>query len=118
MPVDLVPTPGAGPRVTFTGLGGAELIIGLTGQSRQMSRWALGFILIAAAGTALARRGCGSKVIFIVVVLTVASLLALWLPATTDVANGAFMAGAALVPLYILIALVQRLWNSLFVRNM
>jgi hypothetical protein len=117
LPVDLVPTPGAGPLVTFTGLGSGELVIGLTSRTRQMSWWALGFILIAAVGTALARRRAGCKVMLIVVVLFAASLLALWLPAVTDFANGAFTAGAALIPLYVLIGLVRRLWNSLFVRR-
>ena len=117
LPVDLVPTPGGGPLVTFTGFGETELAVGLTKQTRQMSRWVLGFILIAAVGTALARRTAKSKVILIVFVLTVASLLALWQPATTDLANGAFTAGAALVLLYAIIALAQCLWNSLFVQR-
>jgi uncharacterized membrane protein len=77
----------------------------------------LGFILIAAFGTTLSRRTAKSKVIFIVFVLTVTSLLALWQPATTDLANGAFTAGAALVWLYAIIALAQCLWNSLFVQR-
>jgi hypothetical protein len=117
LPVDLIPTPDAGPQVTFTGLGGANLVIGLANRSRQISWWALGFVLIATIGIILARCRAGSKVVLIVVVLSVTSLLALWLPATTDFSNGAFIAGAALIPLYVLIALTRWLWNSLFVRR-
>lgn len=117
LPVDLVPTPGTGPLVTFTGLGDTGLVIGLTNQTRQMNRWALGFILIAIIGTALIRRRVRSQMGLVVVVLFVSSLLALWLPATTDYANGAFTAGAALVPLYVFIALAQCLWNRLFVQR-
>jgi hypothetical protein len=117
LPVDLVPTPGGGPLVTFTGFGETELVIGLTKQTSQVSRWILGFILIAAFGTTLSRRTAKSKVILIVFVLTVTSLLALWQPATTDLANGAFTAGVALILLYVFIALVRCLWNSLFVQR-
>ena len=117
LPVDLVPPPGAGPQVTFTGLGETELVIGLVSGSRQIGRWAVGFILIAAVGTALARRTARSKVILIVAILFLTSLLALWQPGATDFANGAFTAGAALVLLYVLIALARWLWNSLFVRR-
>ena len=117
LPVDLIPTPDAGPQVTFTGLGRANLVIGLANRSRQMSWWALGFVLIATIGIILARCRAGSKVVLIVVVLSVTSLLALWLPATTDFSNGAFIAGAALIPLYVLIALTRWLWNSLFIRR-
>ncbi|MFC1634441.1 hypothetical protein ACFL5Z_06325 [Planctomycetota bacterium] len=117
LPVDLVPTPGAGPLVRFTGSGETELVIGLTSRTGQMGRWILGFILIAVIGTALARRAVRSKVILIVIILTVTSLLALWLPTTTDYANGAFTAGATLVLLYMFTALARCLWNSLFVRR-
>lgn len=117
LPVDLIPTPDAGPQVTFSGLGGAELLIGLTSRSEQMSWWALGFVLIATVGTALARCRAWSKVVLIVVVLSVTSLLTLWLPATTNFSNGAFIAGVALIPLYVLIALTRWLWNSLFIRR-
>ena len=116
LPVDLVATPGGGPQVRFTGFGESELVIGLTNRTGQMGRWALGLILIAAVGTARARRTAKSKVILIFVILFVTSLLALWLPAATDFANGAFTAGAALIPLYMLIALVQCLWNRLVIR--
>jgi F0F1-type ATP synthase assembly protein I len=103
--------------VTFTGLGDTGLVIGLTSQTRQMNRWALGFILIAIIGMALIRRRVRSQVVLIIVVLSVSSLLALWLPATTDFANGAFTAGVALIPLYVFMALAQCLWNRLFVQR-
>ena len=81
-----------------------------------MGWWALGFILIIVIGTTLARRAMRSKVVLIVGVLFITSLLALWLPSTTDFVNGAFAAGAALVLLYVLIALARCLWNSVWVR--
>ena len=114
LPVDLVPTPGAGPQVRFTALGPAELAIGLTSQSRQGSWWILGFTLIAAAGAILARKPARVKSMLIIAVLSASSLSALWLPATTSFANGAFTAGVCLVLLYALIRLATRIWSRLF----
>ena len=114
LPVELVPTSGAGPQVRFTGLGITELIIGLTSRSRQTGRWALGFILIVAAGVAVARQAVRAKATLVIAVLSVASLLAVWRPAATDFANGAFAAALCLVPLYVLIWLMRWLWGRLF----
>ncbi len=115
LPVDLVPTPG-GPLARFTGFGDTELVIGLSNRTRQMGRWAFGFILVVAVGMALTKRTAKSKLFLIVIVLFVTSLLALWRPAATDFANGAFTAAAALILLYILTALAQCVWNRLVVR--
>jgi hypothetical protein len=114
LPVDLVPTPSAGPQARFTGLGTAELVIGLTSSSRQTSWWTLGFMLIAAAGVALVRQVVKVRATFVIAVLSVASLLAVWRPAATNFANGAFTAGVCLVLLHGLIWLVRWLWGRLF----
>ncbi|MHC4327079.1 MAG: hypothetical protein ACYSWW_03025, partial [Planctomycetota bacterium] len=103
LPVELVPTPGAGPQAKFTGLGAMELIISLTSRTRQAGWWILGFVLIAVAGVYLARQPAKVKMTLIVAVLATASLLALWLPATANFSNGAFIAAVFLVPLYVLI---------------
>ena len=115
LPVELVPTPGAGPQVKFTGLGTAELIIGLTSRSWQTSWWALGFMLIAAAGVLVARQAAKVKAILVIAILSAASLLAIWLPATTNFANGAFTAGGVLTVLYVLIWLLRWVWSRVFV---
>ena len=115
LPVELVPTPGAGPQVKFTGLGTAELIIGLTSQSRQTSWWALGFMLIAAAGVVVARQAVKVKAILVIAILSAASLLAIWLPATINFANGAFTASGVLTVLYVLIWLVWWVWSRVFI---
>jgi len=114
LPVELVPTAGAGPQVRFTGLGTAELVIGLTSQSRLTSWWALGFMLTAAVGAVLARQRLKVKAIFVITVLSATSLIAVWLPATTDFANGAFTADIPLVLLYALVWLVRSAWSRLF----
>ncbi|MHC4542065.1 MAG: hypothetical protein ACYS74_20140, partial [Planctomycetota bacterium] len=114
LPVDLVPTPGAGPAVRFTGLGPAELVIGLASRSRQASWWMLGLVLVAAAGVVLARKRATVKAGLIIAVLSAASLSALWLPATTSFANGAFTAGVCLVLLYAMIWLARGISSRLF----
>jgi len=113
LPVDLVPTPGAGRRARFTGLGTAKLIVGLTSQSRQTSWWAVGFVLIVAMGVVLAWQKVRVKAILFVAVLSFASLMAIWWPTTTHFANGAFTAGICLVPLYVLIWLIRLLAKKL-----
>ena len=113
LPVDLVPTPGAGPQVRFTTLGSAELIIGLTNRSRQWNWWTLGFMLIAAAGVTLARKPARVKAVLIITVLFVSSLSAVWLPATTSFVNGTFTAGVCLVLLYALIWLAKGIRSRL-----
>jgi len=83
LPVDLVPTPGAGRRARFTGLGTAKLIVGLTSQSRQTSWWDMGFVLIVVIGVALAWQKVRVKAILFVAVLSFASLMAICWPTTT-----------------------------------
>jgi hypothetical protein len=113
LPVDLVPTAGAGLPAAFTGLGTAELTIGLTRTAWMSSCWAVGFALIAAVGIALVRRCGRSKAVLIVAVLALASLLAVWRPATVHFANGAFTAALCLIPFYVLTALVRLLLPKL-----
>jgi hypothetical protein len=113
LPVDLAPTPGAGPAAGFTGLGTTRLIVGLSRQYRRIGCWLVGFVLIALVGMAAAFRRARTKAALFVVVLSVASLLAIWWPATTYFANGAFMAGLCLLPLYLLIAFIRWLWPRL-----
>ena len=108
LPVDLVPTPGAG-LARFTGLGTAKLIVGLTSQSRQMGWWAMGFVLITVIGVALAWQRVRVKAILFVVVVSFASLMAIWWPNTTHFANGGFVAAFYLVPFYLLICLIRLL---------
>ncbi len=113
LPVDLVPTAGAGLPAAFTGLGTAELTIGLTKTAWMSSCWAVGFALIAAVGIALVRRRGRSKAALIVAVLALASLLAVWRPATVHFANGVFTAALCLIPFYVLTALVRLLLPKL-----
>ncbi|MCK4291736.1 MAG: hypothetical protein KAY65_00960 [Planctomycetes bacterium] len=113
LPVDLVPTAGAGRRAMFAGLGTGELTIGLTRTAWMSSCWAVGLVLIAAIGIALVRQPGKTKAILIIAVLAVASLLALWRPEMTYFANGAFTAGVCLIPLYVLVALIRWLCSRL-----
>jgi hypothetical protein len=113
LPVDLIPAAGAGTRAVFNGLGTPELIVQLTAQQRQDGRCLLGFILVIAIGIASALRNARAKAVIIVAVLAIASLLAIWWPATTYFANGAFAAGLCLIPLYLLIFLLRWLWPKL-----
>ena len=113
LPVDLVPTAGAGPQARFTGLGTTELVIGLASGPRQKSLWILGFMLVLAMGLAYIQQPVRFKAILIVTVLAVASFLAVLFPGTTNFTNGAFAAGVSLIPLYVLIQLVRRSWNTL-----
>jgi hypothetical protein len=113
LPVDLIPAAGAGTRAVFNGLGTPRLIVELTAQQRQDGRCLLGFILVIAVGIASALRNARAKAVIIVAVLAIASLLAIWWPATTYFANGAFAAGLCLIPLYLLIFVLRWLWPKL-----
>ncbi|MHC4116140.1 MAG: hypothetical protein ACYSWO_01405 [Planctomycetota bacterium] len=114
LPVELVPTPGAGPQARFTGLGATELVISLTSRSRQTSWWVLGFILVLAYGILQIQRPARFRVLLVGSILSAASLLAVWMPAATNFSNGAFTAGTALLALYVLIWLVRHCWGRLF----
>ncbi|HUT30558.1 MAG TPA: hypothetical protein VMX13_12260 [Sedimentisphaerales bacterium] len=107
LPVELVPTPGAGPAARFSGLGAARLVVGLTRQYRRSSSWLLGLLLIVMVGVATASKGARDKVKLLVLILLAASLWAIWRPAGADFANGAFTGGLLLVPLYLSIALMR-----------
>jgi len=108
LPVDLVPIAGAGPSVTFSGLGAAKLIVGLSSQSRQENWWGVGFALAIIIGLTAVKKKPRAQIGLIVAVLSITSLAAIWWPGTTYLANGAFMAGVCLVPVYLLIGII--LW--------
>jgi hypothetical protein len=123
LPVDLVATPGAGPAASFTALGspnlpagGAGLEISLVSQARTETWWGVGFALVALLGVWKARSvGAGGKAAFIIAVLAISSLAAIWSSAgaggpwvgVVALANGAFYAALNLVWLYLLIGLVR-----------
>lgn len=123
LPVDLVATPGAGPAASFTGLGspslpagGAGLEISLVSQARTETWWGVGFALVALVGVWKARSvGAGGKAVFIIAVLAISSLLAIWSSAGAGgprvgcvaFANGAFYAALNVVWLYLVIGLVR-----------
>ncbi len=109
LPVDLVPTAGAGPSVTFSGLGAAKLIVGLSSQSRQENWWGMGFALGIIVGLTAVRKKAKTQIGLIVAELSITSLAAIWWPGTTYLANGAFMAGICLMPLYVLTCVGLRL---------
>ncbi|MHC4659829.1 MAG: hypothetical protein ACYS83_11740, partial [Planctomycetota bacterium] len=90
-----------------------KLIVGLTPQSKEKGRWLLGFVLIAVVGVATALRKVKVKATLFVLVLSLASLMAIWWPATTYFANGAFIAGICLLPLYLLTGLIRWSWPRL-----
>jgi hypothetical protein len=113
LPVDLAPTPGAGPSASFRGLGATDLIVGLASQSGQRSWGMLGFALIVVIAVASAFQEGRTKATLFVVILSVSSLLAIWWPATTHFANGAFVGGICLLPFYLLVAFVRWLWPKL-----
>jgi hypothetical protein len=113
LPVDLMPTPGAGPSARFTGLGGAELVVGLTSRASMLSWWAVGFVLVLAGGIALVGRKARAKAVLFLCVLACSSLLAVWRPGATHFANGVFVAGICLVPFYVLVCLVRWLLSKL-----
>ncbi|MBN2210195.1 MAG: hypothetical protein JW709_02260 [Sedimentisphaerales bacterium] len=113
LPVDLLPTPGAGPGVNFTGLGKHKLIVQLASQARMSSGWLVGFLLVITGGMALGRRKAKVKAILFFAVLSLATLLAIWWPGLTTFANGAFMAGISLLPLYLLTGFVCWVWGKL-----
>ena len=103
LPVDLVPTAGAGPSATFRGLGDAKLIVGLSNQARQENWWGVGFALAIIIGLTAVKKKPKAQICLIVAVLSLTSLAAIWSPGITYLANGAFMAGICLMPAYLLI---------------
>jgi len=113
LPVELLPNPAAGPAVRFTSLGDGELVVNLTSVEAMRRWWTMGAVLIAAAGLALIKRRPLEKAYLIVGVLAAASLMATWWPGTTRFANGAFTAGACLIPFYLGVALLRWLGKGL-----
>ena len=109
LPVDLVPTAGAGPSATFSGLGAAKLIVGLSSQSRQENWWGVGFALAIIIGLTAVRKKAKVQICLIVAILSITSLAAIWWPGITYFANGAFMAGICLMVVYLLIGIGLRL---------
>lgn len=113
LPVELVPTAGAGPTAVFTGMGRAQLIVGLSKQSRRTGSWIVGFALAVSLGVLSALKKARVKAMIFVAVLAVASVMAIWSPAVTHFANGVFFGGLCLAPLYVLICLLKWLWPRL-----
>ena len=101
LPVELTPLAGAGPTVTFTGLGQPSLAVTITADSQTTTWWWVGFALIAAAGILRITARPGRRCVFLLAVLAVSSLLAILWPGLRAPANGAFYAALALIPLYL-----------------
>jgi hypothetical protein len=113
LPVELVATAGGGRRVNFEGLGAGKLIVGLTAKSGQDGWWIIGSLLILAAGVVSTLQRARFKATLVIVVLAVSSLMAIWRPGAIHFANGAFVAGLCLLPLYALVAFIRWLWPKL-----
>ena len=127
LPVDLVATPGAGAAVSFTSLGepslpagGAGLEISLVSEARTWTWSAVGFMLIVLLGVWKARSvGAGGKAAWIIAVLAISSLAAIWgsagsagpRPGLIAFLNGAFYAALWLIPLYLVTGLVRWICN-------
>ncbi|MCK5114815.1 MAG: hypothetical protein KAR11_08655, partial [Phycisphaerae bacterium] len=63
------------------------------------------------AGLGLLKLRLRTRVIYVIVLLTISTLLAIWIACVLPVANGAFAAGMLLIPFYLLV----RLWR--FIRG-
>lgn len=113
LPVDLVPSPGAGPSARFSGMGATELVFSLTSQTRQRRSWIVGFLFVITLGLVLVRQKVKFKIIFLIFILFVASLTATWYPDMAHLANGVFMGGISLVLLWFLIFIFRWLLNQL-----
>jgi len=107
LPVELTPLTGAGPTVTFTGLGQPNLAVTITADSRTVTWWWVGFALIASAGVLRITARPGRRCLFIIAVLAASSLLAIVWPGATAPTNGAFYAALALIPLYLGLAILR-----------
>ena len=107
LPVDLVAPPGAGPAVTFTSLGRAELVVNLAEESSLAGWWLLGWTVVFAAGCTALRARAARKALFLFVVLVAVGLAVAWWPRAARPANGAFWAALCLVPLYLVAGCVR-----------
>jgi len=110
LPVELEPMAGTGRGVRFTGMEANQLVIGITHQGRISSWWILGFIVVIAVGAGLLRKSVRWKALLFVSVLAASTFLAIWFPATTYFANGCFLGSLALIPLYLVLALIRWLF--------
>jgi len=110
LPVELEPMAGTGRGVRFIGMEANQLVIGITNQGRIASWWILGFMAVIAMGAGLLRKSVRWKALLFVSVSAVSTFLAIWFPATTYFANGCFVAALALIPLYLVLALIRWLF--------
>ena len=109
LPVNLVPTPGAGQLARFIGLGKDELVVGLTRQSKQTNYWIVGFLIIVLIGIALLVKKMKLSIGFLIGILFAVSFIAVWWPSITSFTNGIFWGTLILIAVTIIIPLIRRL---------
>ena len=107
LPVNLVPTPGAGQFARFVGLGTGELIVGLTKQSKQRNYWIVGFLLIVTPGIALLMKKAKLSIAFLSGILLAVSFIAVWWPSITSFTNGIFWGTLILIAITIIIPIIR-----------
>ncbi|MBN1973497.1 MAG: hypothetical protein JW787_07640 [Sedimentisphaerales bacterium] len=111
LPVNLIPTPGAGRLSSFVGLGASELVVGLTKQSKQEKWWTFGFLLMTIPGIALLVKKLKLNAALLAGILLAASFIAVWWPSVTSFANGIFWGDIFLIALMLIIFIVRWLLN-------
>ena len=107
LPVNLLPTPGAGQSARFSGLGANELVIGLTKQSKQGNAWITGFILMTVIGIASLMKKMKLNPAALLSILVIMSFISVWWPSMTSFANGIFWSALFLILLSISISIVR-----------
>jgi hypothetical protein len=107
LPVNLIPTPGAGRLARFMGLGASELVIGLSKQSGQNNSWMCGFVLMITIGLIMLLKKAKLGAAVPMGILLISSFLAVWWPSKTSFANGVFWGDIILIVLMLIIPVVK-----------
>ncbi len=119
LPVDLVPTPEGGPALFTDSLGPADLSVGLSSPTEDLTWLGLGTAIMLIWGLILRRSRLWVRFNLIFLSLLLSSLLALWVPVGWPTAvpmlvyllNGAFYGTLLLIPLYLVMGLARRVWR-------
>ena len=110
LPVDLLPLAGT-QAVTFSGLGSAELVIGLAKNARMKAWWGLGFMLVIGLAFCSFKWTTKQKITLQVAILGISSLAATWGTFDVSFCNGIFVGAICCIFLYPVVGVLRWGWQ-------
>ncbi len=110
LPVELA-IPAGSQAVSFSGLGKAELMVGLANTTRMTAWYCLGFLFVVVLSILALSRPIKHRILLLIGILAVSSLTATWELFSVPFCNGAFVSAVCCLFLYPVLGVLRWAWK-------